>query len=86
MNQSTGKTTRLLILGILEGVSSSNRKIELTTGDGTKTRATMYVKITYILPKVRTVKSIFKNVSKFLLIVSFYKTQNYLIIVINSLR
>ena len=46
MNQGTGKTTRLLILGILEVVSSSNRKIELLTGDGTKTRATTYVKIT----------------------------------------
>ena len=28
VNESTGKATRLLILGILEGVSSSNTKIE----------------------------------------------------------
>ena len=86
VNQSTEKTTSLLILGILDGVPSSNWKIALKIGNGTKTGPTMYVKIKYILPKVRIVKSIFKIVNKFLLIKSFYKTQNYLIIVINSLR
>ena len=46
VNQSTGKTIRLLILGILEGAPSSNGKIALITGDGTKTGAAIYVKIT----------------------------------------
>ena len=85
MNQSTGKTTSLLILGILEGIPSSNSKMALRSGDGTKTGTTMYVEITKIILKVRIVQSILKIVNNFLLIISFYKTRNYLITVINSL-
>ena len=85
MNQSTGKTTSLLILGILERIPSSNSKMALRSGDGTKTRTTIYVEITKILLKVRIVQSILKIVNNFLLIISFCKTQNYLVTVINSL-
>ena len=85
MNQSTGKTTSLLILGILEGIPSSNSKMALRSGDGTKTGTTMYVEITKIILKVGIVQSILKIVNNFLLIISFYKTRNYLITVINSL-
>ena len=85
MNQSTGKTTSLLILGILERRPSSNSKMELRSGDGTKTGTTMYVEITKIILKVGIVQSILKIVNNFLLIISFYKTRNYLITVINSL-
>ena len=63
MNQSTGKTTSLLILGILEGIPSSNSKMALRSGDGTKTGKTMYVEITKILLKVRIIQSILKIVN-----------------------
>ena len=63
MNQSTGKTTSLLILGILEGIPSSTNKMALRSGDGTKTGTTMYVEITKILLKVRIVQSILKIVN-----------------------
>ena len=63
MNQSTGKTTSLLILGILEGIPSSNSKMALRSGDGTKAGATMIVEITKILLKVRIVQSILKIVN-----------------------
>ena len=43
--KSTGKTTSLLILGNLEGVSNSNSKMAWASGDGTKTGTTKYVKI-----------------------------------------
>ena len=85
MNQSTGKTTSLLILGILEGIPSSNSKMALRSGDGTKTGTTMYVEITKIILKVGIVQSILKIVNNFLLIISFYKTRNYLITVMDSL-
>ena len=85
MNQSTGKTTSLLILGILERRPSSKSKMALRSGDGTKTGTTMYVEITKIILKVGIVQSILKIVNNFLLIISFYKTRNYLITVINSL-
>ena len=85
MNQSTGKTTSLLISGILVGIPSSKSKMALRSGDGTKTGTTMYVEITKIILKVRIVQSILKIVNNFLLIISFYKTRNYLITVINSL-
>ena len=85
MNQSTGKTTSLLISGILVGIPSSKSKMALRSGDGTKTGTTMYVEITKIILKVRIVQSILKIVNNFLLIKSFYKTRNYLIAVINSL-
>ena len=58
VNQSTGKTTSLLILGILEGIRGSNSKMAMRSGDGTKTGTTMYVGITKILLKVRIVQSI----------------------------
>ena len=57
----------------------------LRSGDGTKTGTTMYVEITKIILKVGIVQSILKIVNNFLLIISFYKTRNYLITVINSL-
>ena len=63
VNQSTGKTTSLLILGILEGIPSSNSKMGLRSGDGTKAGATMIVEITKILLKVRIVQSILKIVN-----------------------
>ena len=85
MNQSTGKTTSLLISGILVGIPSSKSKMALRSGDGKKTGTTMYVEITKIILKVRIVQSILKIVNNFLLIISFYKTRNYLITVINSL-
>ena len=56
MNQSTGKTTSLLISEILVGILSSNSKMALRSGDGTKTGTTMYVEITKILLKVRIVQ------------------------------
>ena len=43
--KSTGKTTSLLILGNLEGVPSSNSKMALASGEGTKTGTLMYFKI-----------------------------------------
>ena len=85
MNQSTGKTTSLLISGILVGIPSSKSKMALRSGDGKKTGTTMYVEITKIILKVRIVQSILKIVNNFLLIISFYKTRNYLITVINIL-
>ena len=85
MNQSTGKTTSLLISGILVGIPSSKSKMALRSGDGTKTGTTMYVEITKIILKVGIVQSILKIVNNFLLIISFYKTRNYLITVMNSL-
>ena len=63
MNQSTGKTTSLLILGILERIKSSNNKMALRSGDGTKTGTTMYVEITKILLKVSIIQSILKIVN-----------------------
>ena len=85
MNQSTGKTTSLLISGILVGIPSSKSKMALISGDGTKTGTTMYVEITKIILKVGIVQSILKIVNNFLLIISFYKTRNYLITVMDSL-
>ena len=43
--KGTGKTTSLLILGNLEGVPSSNSKMALASGEGTKTGTLMYFKI-----------------------------------------
>ena len=57
----------------------------LAVGDGAKTGTTMYLKTMEILPNVRIVKSILKNINSLLLIVSFCKTLNYLIIMINAL-
>ena len=57
----------------------------LRSGDKTKTETTTYVEIIKILLKVRIVQSILKIVNNFLLIISFCKTRNYLITVINSL-
>ena len=57
----------------------------LRSGDETKTETTTYVEITKILLKVGIVQSILKIVNNFLLIISFCKTRNYLITVINSL-
>ena len=85
MNQSTGKSTSLLILGILEGIPSSNSKIALRSGDRTKTGTMMCVEIAKILLKVRIVHSFLNIVNNFLLVISFCKTRNYLITVINSL-
>ena len=85
MNQSTGKSTRLLILEILEGIPSSNSKMALRSADRTETGTTMCVEIAKILLKVRIVHSFLKIVNNFLLVISFCKTRNYLITVINSL-
>ena len=83
--KGTGKTASLLFLGKLEGVPSSNSEMALAVGDGAKTGTTMYLKTMDILPNVRIVKSILKNINSLLLIVSFCKTLNYLIIMINAL-
>ena len=56
----------------------------LRSGDGTKTGTTMHVEITKIF-LVRIVQSILRIVDNFLLNISFCKTRNYLITVINSL-